>query len=464
VLLPERTVRSDKTPAMSSAGAFGEKLLLQNVLWFCRLRWVAVGILVAFGILGLFAGFFRPFGFEPRADWPFATAGLLSVCNVAYLVHASRLPRSGALHSLRINLWCQIVVDLVILTADVHFVGSIETFVPFAYVFHIVLACIFFPRSYSLFVSTVASFLYATCVVGERIWDIPRAGIHEDAVVALRAQMPYSALVFDLSLVLASWFVVWYLASHLSLIVRRLDNELAETNDRLLKAQEERAAHMLRTTHELKAPFAAIQANTQLLLKGYCGPLSAEALDAATRISQRCRRLTSEILDMLRISNLRSTLVHSLVFVQVDLPELLSWCVAQIEPTARERAVTVDRELAPARVTGVVEHLKMLFENILSNAVTYSRPGGRVSLRCSAAAPGHVLVTIEDDGIGIAPEKLPRIFDEYYRTNEAVSHNSQSSGLGLTIVRHVAESHRIGIRVESRLGEGTKFELTLRSS
>ena len=68
-------------------------------------------------------------------------------------------------------------------------------------------------------------------------------------------------------------------------------------------------------------------------------------------------------------------------------------------------------------------------------------------------------MTISDQGIGIPAEKLPRIFEEHYRTKEAVQHNKESSGLGLSIVKQVAQIYKIRIRVESRSGYGTKFEL-----
>jgi signal transduction histidine kinase len=72
-------------------------------------------------------------------------------------------------------------------------------------------------------------------------------------------------------------------------------------------------------------------------------------------------------------------------------------------------------------------------------------------------------VTITDAGIGIAAAKLPRIFEEHYRTKEAVEHNKESSGLGLAIVKNVAQRYNIRIRVQSRLGLGTKFELAFPS-
>ncbi len=80
-------------------------------------------------------------------------------------------------------------------------------------------------------------------------------------------------------------------------------------------------------------------------------------------------------------------------------------------------------------------------------------------IRCVKGPDSEPVVTIADDGIGIQPDKLPHIFEEHYRTNEAVQHNKESSGLGLAIVKNVAELYGIRIKVESRFGSGTKFEL-----
>ena len=101
----------------------------------------------------------------------------------------------------------------------------------------------------------------------------------------------------------------------------------------------------------------------------------------------------------------------------------------------------------------------MRFINLLSNAIDYSRPGGKVYVSSHLGDQSERLVIIKDEGIGIPEDKLPRIFDEYYHTKEAKQHNKQSTGLGLAIVKHIAEINHIRIRVESPPGVGTSFEL-----
>jgi signal transduction histidine kinase len=171
--------------------------------------------------------------------------------------------------------------------------------------------------------------------------------------------------------------------------------------------------------------------------------------------------MSTEIKQMLQLSNLRST-SEKLNWVEKDLSEVLKQCLKEILPTAEARKVRFDVHLDPVTTIAVEDHLTMFFENLLSNAVNYSSEGGLINLRCERIGVGVAQVMIEDEGIGIHPEKLPRIFEEYFRTDEASQHNKGSTGLGLTIVEHIAKSHGIQIRVESEPGIGTRFKLIFR--
>ena len=448
-----------RTHPGGSGKSLSGPMLVANAAWFCRLRWTVIAILLAFGLLGAVDKVMEWLGLRAPGSWPFVAAAVLALGNVCYLAHIRSLRR--AVHSNRatINLWSQIVLDLLVLTAVIHFVGSVVTGAAFAYVFHIALACIFFSRRQSLAVTVLASVLYVACLSAEHTGVISPTSIFADTAFRQSIVLQPGIHLLNFLTAVAIWLVVWYLASHLSLMVRRQDTELTATNRYLVAAQEERARHMLTTTHQLKAPFAAIHANMQLLLKGHCGTLPEQALDVVQRVAARCRRLAAEIQDMLQLANLSSAGQKLLPRVDLDLCEALQWCIGQVQPTAQEREVVIEADLQPARTVGVEDHLKMVFVNLLSNAVAYSHKGGRVRVLCCCPAHTGPVVAICDEGIGIPREKLPHIFDEHYRTKEAVQHNKESSGLGLAIVRHVAELHGIRLRVESRPGEQTTFEL-----
>ena len=139
LISPKATVAAD-TVTGGATQSLPESILARNVLWFCRLRWIAVAILLTFGILGRFDGLVRRTGLLSPGLWPFVLSGILILCNVVYLAHAHSTRSSRTPNGSSVNLWAQIVLDLLILTAVVHFLGSVRTYIPFTYLFHIVLA------------------------------------------------------------------------------------------------------------------------------------------------------------------------------------------------------------------------------------------------------------------------------------------------------------------------------------
>jgi len=311
-----------------------------------------------------------------------------------------------------------------------------------------------------LIVTIMAIVMFAACIAAEYVLKIlPAMSIFNESFHEQNHSPVLATLAVNFFFAIVIWLVVWYLASHLSLMLRRRDFELTGTNIRLIAAQEERARHMLATTHQLKAPFAAIYSNAQLLLQGYCGDIPDEALQVIQRITSRSRRLTTEIQEMLQLANLSSSSQQSLPQSRMGSTELLLWCKSQVEPIAREHGITFKVNIQPVAMVGTEDHFKMLFVNLMSNAVIYSHRNGLVRICCYKGPDSEPVVTIADNGIGIQREKLPHIFEEHYRTNEAVQHNKESSGLGLAIVKNVAEFYGIRIKVESRFGSGTKFEL-----
>lgn len=455
--LPLNEERPDVSKKKVSGNPLPESLLKRNVLWFCQFRWIVIVVLASFGFLGLFPGLVDRLGMRPPGSWPFITAAVLTATNLLFLSLARSKTLSITVH---FNLWSQITTDLVILTVVIYFVGGLETNIAFAYLFHIVLACVFFSRRHSFVVTIMAIGMFAASSAAEYILGIlPPTSIFAGPPSGQEITSKPSVLILNFLLDIGIWLVVWYLASHLSSMVRRRDFKLAETNRRLVAAQEERSRHMLATTHQLKAPFAAIYSNAQLLQQGYCGDLPNEAMPVVQRISSRCRRLTTEIQKMLQLANLSSNSQASLPRSRIVSTDLLLWCISQVEPIAQEKGITFKADMRTVPMLGTEDHFKMLFINLLANAVIYSHRGGEVSVTCRPGPNSEPVVIISDQGIGIPAEKLPRIFEEHYRTKEAMQHNKESSGLGLAIVKQVAQMYKIHIRVESRPDSGTTFEL-----
>lgn len=113
----------------------------------------------------------------------------------------------------------------------------------------------------------------------------------------------------------------------------------------------------------------------------------------------------------------------------------------------------------PVFIEGDPHRLKQIFINLASNGIMYTPAGGKVTLSVKA---GHdeVAISVQDTGIGIREEEIPRIFERFYRVDKARSRNSGGTGLGLAIVKHLVEAHQANLTVKSTVGVGTTFTVT----
>lgn len=454
----ERASHAARRPAEQS----DELVLERNLSFFCFLRWLAIAALGALGLVGWASSTVISIPWLHLGPaWPVLAAGILLLLNLAWILLAHRASRSekGERRAVlaRRSLWLQVMLDLSVLTAVVHFLGSVHTFAPFMYLFHIVLACIFLSYARSLVVMLSALAMYLVCLVLEQT-GVVAPGSALSAPASSNAVAPAILAVQFFSVAFVS-LTVWYLASRLSNDLRRRDEELFAINRRLEAATEERASHMLQTTHQLKAPFAAIHANAQLLLAGHCGPLPPAAVGVVEQIATRCETLSRGITAMLQLANLRSQAQSTPAPARLDISETVRACLAVMKPQAEKRGIRFEEDLSPAPAMAVQDHAVMIIDNILSNAVSYSLDGQSVWVSTREKPDGGAIVVVRDCGIGIPADKLPRIFDDYYRTTEAARHNRGSTGLGLAIVRQTAVAGSIGVRVRSAPSRGTVFTL-----
>lgn len=442
--------------------AFGSTVLLHNAVWFTRFRWLVIAMLFVGGM----AWFVAPqlldsLGIIMEWGWPLYLAAILLFANIYYISATSRLTRTSPEKDILTNIWLQIIVDLIVLTLVVHYSGSVDTFIAFTYLFHIVLACIFFSSMESFFVVLLASSLYATCVALEISGVWPKVCVFKGHVV----HMQYDArtiMVYPFSAILV-WLVVWYLVSTLSKMVRDNDIELIKANELLVRADKEKTQKMLQTTHDLKAPFAGIENHIQVLRVKFWDQLSDDIRQHLAEIEIKAQTLRERIRQILLLGELRSAENKSVSFANVDLRAIIAEIVADIDSQVHERQVSVGVNVPQVSVQVDKSQLLILFSNLISNAVTYSYEGGRVEI-VGHVSGDDVVVDIKDSGIGIREDALPHIFDDFYHSKEAVKFNKLSTGLGLAIVREIVEKTGSKITVRSELGKGTTFEVTMQKS
>jgi len=238
------------------------------------------------------------------------------------------------------------------------------------------------------------------------------------------------------------------------------DETLIVLTDRTRERQIEdlRRDFVVNASHELKTPVTAIQTLGDAIAVTLPGD-PARAASLVRRLndeSERLARLVNELLDLRRLE-----VAGPLERVPVDLAAIARSVIAEQLPRAETRGVTFDVDVPDsAPVVGVHADLEAVVKNLVSNAVKYNREDGgvRVTLRTEGASR---ILTVTDTGIGIRQQDLPRIFERFYRVDTARSRETGGTGLGLSIVRHAVERHGGSVQVESSLGEGTTFTVTL---
>ncbi|MBA2506288.1 MAG: GAF domain-containing sensor histidine kinase [Thermoleophilaceae bacterium] len=214
------------------------------------------------------------------------------------------------------------------------------------------------------------------------------------------------------------------------------------------------------TTHDLKSPLTAIQGYVSLLRDAEGDRLSEDGgdmLDAVGRNVKRLDRLVSQLLWVAQSQAGRLPEAHA----PVDLAAVVGETVSGIRPSAEAAGLTIEFDAPdPVMIAGDRDQLSRLADNLVSNAVKYSSHGGavRVSVHTSG---GAARLTVADSGAGIAPEDQSRLFERFFRTDDARAGEGGGAGLGLWIVRDVAERHGGSVAVESGLGVGSTFTVVL---
>jgi signal transduction histidine kinase len=245
-----------------------------------------------------------------------------------------------------------------------------------------------------------------------------------------------------------------------------LEKEKAAT-EKLYEAQqqvtEEKTKYLLHTTHQLKAPFAAIQNYVDIILEGYTGEIPERTRDIMFKIRRRCELLSETIKDMLELSNLKSHVVNDVTKVPVDVREVIREVIERfgVGAAAKRLRIAGEVEGLPLMVSSSHRHLFDLISVFVDNAIKYSRPEGSIEITAAQTGPRKARIAVRDHGIGIAPESLPKIFTEYFRANNAVRHDDYGNGLGLAIARELARHLEAEIQVESTLHEGSVFSVAL---
>ena len=228
------------------------------------------------------------------------------------------------------------------------------------------------------------------------------------------------------------------------------------------KERDEMKSNFVRlVSHELRAPLAAIQQQHSVMLDGLAGGLTDKQKELLSRAREKIQGLLDLINDLLDVARIESG--HAVQQqVPLQLEAILAGTMRLMRAKAQAQGITLKLQL-PSELPMVladVRGMEEVFTNLINNAINYSPDGGEVMV--SAESQGDFLeVRISDRGVGIEPDEIPKIFEQFYRVKHPKTRHVIGTGLGLPIVKGIVEAHRGSVTVESTPGKGSIFRVVL---
>jgi signal transduction histidine kinase len=451
-----------------------EETLVTRLRVFNNMRWVAIlGVI----IVTLVARYTFHIGF------PTLPVYIICVFMVLYnLVLMWQVKSLGKLQAdliiprVRRYVYTHILLDMVALTILLHFTGGIENPFIFFFVFHIVLASIGLSYRMVYLLSTIAIAMVALMIGLEYAGMIPHVNL-EGFVLPTRYQEEgrILAVVAALAVLLyGTTYVTTAVAGELrkrqrevvalrERLIEEKTDELERASDSIAELEEERN-QFLRfigiAAHDLKAPLTAIQGFLWVMLGGFAGEISEKQKNMLERSTRRITELLTLISDLLDIPRIETgQIIEELK--EVSLRQVIRNSLESQRSLAKEKGIKLIVEIPEGlpKIRGSAPRLQQVITNLVNNAINYT-PEGTITVRVQEQSK-DLLVEVMDTGIGIPPEDMPRLFEDFFRASNV---EVKGTGLGLSITKRIVEAHGGRIWAVSPCSEtniGSKFSFTL---
>ncbi len=210
-------------------------------------------------------------------------------------------------------------------------------------------------------------------------------------------------------------------------------------------------------SHELRTPLTVVNGFVETMqdMPTLDNDMSRRALHLMGDQTKRMASLVNDLLTLSRLENEQNALHEE----KVDVPQLARTLYEEGRSLSNgQHNIRVEIE-SEARLSGSTDELHSAFSNLVTNAIRYTPPGGDILLRWHEQADGHMVFSVKDSGIGIAPQHISRLTERFYRVDRSRSRETGGTGLGLAIVKHIAIRHHAQLEIASEEGKGSTFSI-----
>ncbi len=418
--------------------------------WFIILRWIACAG-VFFTLLTVYYFFHYKLPYRVL----FLLNGLLFLVNLAFTIHYS-LFRSCNLSrkEMSVSFNLQVVFDYVLLFFLIFFTGFLENPFIYFFVFHIIMtAFIFSSRVVFLYVVALISVL-VSAASAEYFGFIPHFPLTASGFYS------YTNLIFIRTAGLCSTLIISaYLISSIKKRIEERGKKVEVELDHYKSLDRIKSDFILQVTHELRGPIAALKGFHEMVLKGITGETTKKTWDTIRKANHRTKNLLTIIDEMIDYAYIKSEEEIKFTRTRISIKDTIDYNLGLFRDTAAEKNIrfvsNCSKNLA---VLSNRDLLNIILSNLISNALKYSSNDTTITVNAEKSN-GKFHLMVKDEGMGIEPSKIHKIFDEFYRSSEARAIERDGTGLGLAIVKKTVESLNGKITVYSEKGRGTTFHI-----
>jgi signal transduction histidine kinase len=235
-------------------------------------------------------------------------------------------------------------------------------------------------------------------------------------------------------------------------------HELAAANERLEQLDKLRQEYLRNVSHEFRTPLTVIRGYAEYL-KGAPPPDEAALKDVMRIVVESCDRVIDMVDTLIEVSRIEQGSAAATLHVQtLDVREVVTSSLEPLRPQAEKKGLRLALELpeGPLRAQGDGGLLQQVVRKLVDNAIKYSARDARIAVT-GREDSDHVLLAVRDEGVGIAPEHLPRIFEKFYMVDGGLTRRVGGTGVGLYLVREIVRLHGGSVAVESEPGRGSLF-------
>lgn len=255
-------------------------------------------------------------------------------------------------------------------------------------------------------------------------------------------------------------------SQELEIKVKERTKQLASALEQVKEISQKKSEFISAVSHELRTPLTSIKGYAAILMAGKIGAVPDAVKERLLKINTHSDNLVSMINNLLDIARIESGRVE-LKFEAVTVKAMIDNVSDLLTPQIRDKDIRLSTHLPEHIKTVFVDlsHAERIFINLINNAIKFTPKGGAIQISASSVIErGYATFNVTDTGIGIAPDDLKRLFDEFFRVENEINQNVKGTGLGLALVKNIVEAHRGTVTVRSTVGSGTTFSFTLPTS